>query len=62
MTRTYDFTISKMIISPDGVNRSAIAVNGAFPGPTIEANWGDWISVTVHNSMEEGTALHWHGM
>ena len=36
MTRSYDFTISKKIISPDGVNRSAIVVNGAFPGPTIE--------------------------
>jgi FtsP/CotA-like multicopper oxidase with cupredoxin domain len=62
MTRSYDFTISKKIISPDGVNRSAIVINNAFPGPTIEANWGDWISVTVHNSMEEGTALHWHGL
>lgn len=37
-------------------------VNGQFPGPLIEANWGDWIEVTVHNELEiEGTALHWHG-
>lgn len=21
-----------------------ILVNGGFPGPLIEANWGDWIS------------------
>jgi FtsP/CotA-like multicopper oxidase with cupredoxin domain len=62
MTRSYDFTVSKKIISPDGVNKSAIVINDAFPGPTIEANWGDWISVTVHNSMNEGTALHWHGL
>lgn len=41
-----------------------ILVNGQFPGPAIEANWGDTIQVTVHNqitSPEEGTALHWHG-
>ena len=40
-------------------------VNGQFPGPMIEANWGDTIQVTVHNQItgpEEGTSLHWHGL
>ena len=28
----------------------------------IEANWGDWIEVTVHNGLTtEGTTIHWHG-
>ena len=39
-------------------------INGAFPGPTIQANWGDTIQVKVTNKIagpEEGTALHWHG-
>ena len=30
--------------------------------PLIEANWGDYIQVTVHNKItgpEEGTTLHW---
>jgi FtsP/CotA-like multicopper oxidase with cupredoxin domain len=27
--------------------------------PTIEANWGDWIEVEVHNNLDEGTAFHW---
>ncbi|OQO03485.1 hypothetical protein B0A48_10149 [Cryoendolithus antarcticus] len=62
MTRYYDFHVTKQIVSPDGVNRSAIVINGAFPGPTIEANWGDWIEVVVHNDMQEGTSLHWHGL
>ena len=42
-----------------------ILVNDQFPGPTIEANWGDTIEVTVKNLIvgpEEGTALHWHGI
>lgn len=62
--RSYDFTVSRGVIAPDGVQREALLVNGAFPGPTIEANWGDTIQVTVHNNItgpEEGTALHWHG-
>lgn len=34
-----------------------------FPGPTIEANWGDWIEVTITNNIpDEGTSIHWHGL
>ncbi|ROW13630.1 hypothetical protein VPNG_04504 [Cytospora leucostoma] len=66
--RTYDFTISRGMIAPDGYEMAVLLVNGAFPGPAIEANWGDTIQVTVNNNItkdahgdEEGTALHWHG-
>lgn len=62
--RNYDFTVSRGVIAPDGYDRQVLLVNGAFPGPLIEANWGDTIQVTVHNNItgpEEGTALHWHG-
>lgn len=66
--RTYDFTISRGMLAPDGYLKPVLLVNGAFPGPTIEANWGDIIQVTVHNNITkdsigdaEGTALHWHG-
>ena len=64
MIRSYDFTITREIKAPDGYERDVLLVNGAFPGPTIEANWGDKIVVTVHNQItnpEEGTSLHWHG-
>lgn len=63
--RSYDFTVSRGAISPDGYQVPALLVNGAFPGPTIEANWGDTIQVTIHNNItgpEEGTSMHWHGL
>ncbi|KAM5348887.1 hypothetical protein ACJ41O_008710 [Fusarium nematophilum] len=60
--RRYDFTVSRGTIAPDGYELDVILVNGQFPGPTIEANWGDTIQVTVTNEIEdEGLALHWHG-
>ncbi|KAI9663663.1 MAG: hypothetical protein M1821_007153 [Bathelium mastoideum] len=63
VTKYYDFTISNVTLKPDGVPRDMLVVNGQFPGPTIEANWGDEIQVTVHNNLPtEGTALHWHGL
>lgn len=63
--RSYDFTIKRGVIAPDGYQKTALLVNGQFPGPAIEANWGDTVQVTVHNQItepEEGTALHWHGL
>lgn len=36
--RTYDFTLSRGKISPDGYQKDVILVNGQFPGPAIEAN------------------------
>ncbi|KAL7272243.1 hypothetical protein RUND412_004959, partial [Rhizina undulata] len=63
VTRYYDFTITKKTLYPDGVYKEMIVANNQFPGPLIEANWGDWIEVEVHNDMtDEGTALHWHGL
>ncbi|KAK5110025.1 hypothetical protein LTR62_006392 [Meristemomyces frigidus] len=50
-------------ISPDGIPRMALTVNGQFPGPQITANWGDTIVVHVKNSFQNnGSTLHWHGI
>ena len=61
----YDFHIKRGTIAPDGYQKDVLLINGQFPGPLIEANWGDTITVNVHNELtgpEEGTALHWHGL
>ncbi|KAL1392058.1 Cupredoxin [Phyllosticta capitalensis] len=63
VTRYYEFTVSYMDISPDGVNKSGLVINGQYPGPLIEANWGDWIQIQVNNALpDEGTSIHWHGL
>jgi FtsP/CotA-like multicopper oxidase with cupredoxin domain len=69
VTRKYNFDVAYGTIAPDGVKRNGLLVNGQFPGPLIEANWGDWIEVTVTNSLPdsagddgEPTAMHWHGL
>lgn len=51
-TRTFDWIISRSLVAPDGVLREMITVNGAFPGPTIEANVGDRIIVRVENQLD----------
>jgi FtsP/CotA-like multicopper oxidase with cupredoxin domain len=62
--RKYTFNVARQTLAPDGYERSLIVVNGQYPGPTIEANWGDIIEVTVNNQIqnpEEATAIHFHG-
>ncbi|EXJ85419.1 hypothetical protein A1O1_05783 [Capronia coronata CBS 617.96] len=64
-TRYYNFTISRATLAPDGVQVPTIVVNGQYPGPLIEANWGDWIEVNVYNDIygpEDLTTMHWHGL
>ncbi|KAF2116397.1 laccase precursor [Lophiotrema nucula] len=63
-TVTYNFEISNGTCSPDGsVTRPCQMINGNYIGPTIVANWGDQIVVTVSNTMKNnGTGIHWHGI
>ena len=50
-------------MAPDGVDRLVLAVNGQYPGPTIYANWGDTLEITLKNSLQDnGTGIHWHGI
>ena len=61
--RSYDFTVAECSIRPDGVEtKRAVCVNGQFPCPLLEANYGDTIRVKVTNGLkDEGTSMHWHG-
>ncbi|KAK7186616.1 Laccase-2-like protein 4 [Paraphaeosphaeria sporulosa] len=63
ITRTFDLEISEKVVSPDGFPKVAQVVNGQFPGPLIEACWGDTIVVNVKNTIKNnGTTVHFHGL
>ncbi|KAH8708530.1 laccase-1 precursor [Phaeosphaeriaceae sp. PMI808] len=55
--------VAYQTIAPDGVPRNGLTINGQYPGPLVEANWGDWILFKVTNDLtDEGTSLHAHGL
>ncbi|KAK4119022.1 multicopper oxidase [Parathielavia appendiculata] len=62
--REYHLTLSEKEIAVDGYHANKTVFNGQYPGPLIEADWGDTIRVTVHNNLTNfnGTAVHWHGI
>ncbi|KIH92351.1 hypothetical protein SPBR_02389 [Sporothrix brasiliensis 5110] len=66
VVRSYTFVITEVdgYVGADGVSKQkAMLINGQFPGPTINANWGDTISVNVINKLQtNGTGIHWHGL
>ena len=65
VTREYWLELTDVTVAPDGVSRSAMAVNGTIPGPTLFADWGDTVIVHVNNLLTEsqnGTSIHFHGI
>lgn len=65
VTREYWLELTDVTVAPDGVSRSAMAVNGTIPGPTLFADWGDTVVVHVTNNLatsQNGTSIHWHGI
>lgn len=65
VTREYWLELTDVTVAPDGYSRSAMAVNGTIPGPTLFADWGDTVVIHVTNSLStslNGTSMHWHGI
>ncbi|CAI6335069.1 unnamed protein product [Periconia digitata] len=56
-------TITNTTCNPDGAGeRVCMLVDGSLPGPTIIADWGDTLEITVRNQLQHnGTSIHWHG-
>lgn len=48
VTRHYHLTLSRTQKAPDGYLKNVILVNDQFPGPLIEANWGDWVEGIIY--------------
>ncbi|KAG6354548.1 hypothetical protein INS49_004565 [Diaporthe citri] len=65
VTREYWLELSDPTVSPDGVSRYAMAINGSIPGPTLYGDWGDYFKIHVTNSLTQstnGTSIHFHGI
>jgi len=62
-TKQFDLTaeIVKWEVSP-GKFVEAWTYNGTVPGPTIQVNIGDKVSVVLHNKLPEATTIHFHGI
>ncbi|KAH8588081.1 multicopper oxidase-domain-containing protein [Bisporella sp. PMI_857] len=62
--RYYTLVLEDKPFNADGkVFLEGKLINGTFPGPLIEACWGDRVHITVINDLNlNGTSIHWHGI
>ena len=60
--KEYELTISQQNVNITGNSASAMTINGAIPGPTLNFNEGDTARIHVHNEMNVETSIHWHGI
>ena len=62
-TRSFTLVISSITVpTTTGGTKHGIAVNGSIPGPRLDVDANDWVSVTVINTLSTTTAVHWHGL
>ena len=45
-----------------GKQTPTAGVNGPYLGPTVRLRRGELVDLVVHNNLDEGTTMHWHGM
>ncbi|GJJ70067.1 iron transport multicopper oxidase [Entomortierella parvispora] len=60
--RIFFWKVTSTTLAPDGVTRPVILVNEKYPGPRIEVNRGDSVTVVVENALDVPTSFHWHGL
>jgi CopA family copper-resistance protein len=61
-TVEYHLTIAEKGVNFSGRPRTALAVNGTIPAPTLTFHEGDSARIHVTNAMREEASIHWHGM
>ncbi|KAI8287256.1 Laccase [Colletotrichum sp. SAR11_57] len=64
VTRVYYLNVTDGDVNANGLPfGDAKLFNGTFPGPLIEACWGDTVIIHVRNYLKyNGTSIHWHGL
>ncbi len=61
-TVVYHLDVADTLVNYTGKTRQAMAINGSIPAPTLYFTEGDTAEIYVHNSLQEETIIHWHGV
>ncbi|MDX5331438.1 MAG: multicopper oxidase domain-containing protein, partial [Caulobacteraceae bacterium] len=55
-------TIGHTPVTIEGKTSHAVTINGTVPGPLLRLKEGERVRISVTNSLEEETSIHWHGL
>jgi len=54
--------VTRQILPAGEGATSMLGFNGSMPGPELRVRRGQRVRIDVENGLEEGTAVHWHGI
>lgn len=57
-----DLVIGNTNFAVEGRSAQAISINGTIPGPLIRLKEGQNVRLSVTNSLDEDSSIHWHGL
>ena len=57
-----DLRIGAAPVTIDGRRTTATGINGTVPGPLLRWREGTTVDFSVHNSLDDVSSLHWHGL
>eukprot|EP00249_Psilotum_nudum_P004158 c17698_g1_i1 orf=455-2065(+) len=58
----FTWNVTYTIISPLGIPKQGIVINGQFPGPEIDVVTNDNLVINVFNSLDEPLLMTWNGI
>lgn len=55
-------TIGHAQVTIDGKRQHAVTINGTVPGPLLRLREGQKARISVTNTLDEDSSIHWHGL
>ena len=55
-------TIGQVAVKVDGKTSRAVGVNGTVPAPLVRLKQGQKVRLSVRNTLDEESSIHWHGL
>ncbi|MDO8912608.1 MAG: copper resistance system multicopper oxidase [Phenylobacterium sp.] len=55
-------TIGHTPVTIDGKSQHAVTINGTVPGPLLRLREGQRARISVTNTLDEESSIHWHGL
>ena len=54
--------IGHTAVAIEGKTAHAVTINGTVPGPLLRLKEGQRVRISVTNTLDEDTSIHWHGL
>ncbi len=60
--RVVNLSVQAKQVNFTGEAATALSINDQIPAPTLHFKDGDEVTINVHNKLDVGTSIHWHGI